>query len=99
MKDERARHHVNYVEHVDHVRFGMKRNLTVQLDEETIAKARVLAARRSTSVSKLVTQEIEKLVGQDDAYKRAKAVALEHLRKGFHLGGDALPDRDALHER
>lgn len=39
----------------------MKRNLTVQLEEETVAKARVLAARRSTSVSKLVAQEIDKL--------------------------------------
>lgn len=50
----------------------MKRNLTVQLDDETLAKARVLAARRSTSVSKLVAQEIERLVGQDESYQRAK---------------------------
>ncbi|MDQ6727057.1 MAG: DUF6364 family protein [Actinomycetota bacterium] len=77
----------------------MKRNLTVQLDEETVAKARVLAARRSTSVSKLVAQEIDKLVGRDDRYRRASAVALAHLSRGFHLGGGAPPDRDALHDR
>jgi hypothetical protein len=77
----------------------MKRNLTVQLDEETIAKARVLAARRATSVSKLVAHEIDKLVGEDDAYQRASAVALQHLSRGFHLGGGALPNRDALHDR
>jgi len=77
----------------------MKRNLTVQLDEEIVGKARVLAARRSTSVSKLVAEEIRKLVGQDDSYQRAKAVALAQLDTGFHLGGGPLPYRDALHER
>jgi len=77
----------------------MKRNLTVQLDEDTVTKARVLAARRSTSVSRLVAQEIQRLVGEDDAYQRARTVALGHLSRGFHLGGDSLPDRNALHER
>lgn len=77
----------------------MKRNLTVQLDEETVAKAKVLAARRSTSVSKLVAHEIQRLVGEDDAYRRARTAALAHLDSGFHLGGGALPERDALHDR
>ena len=77
----------------------MKRNLTVQLDEDTVAKAKVLAAKRSTSVSKLVAHEIHRLVGEDDAYQRAKSTALAQLDRGFHLGGDDLPDRDTLHER
>jgi hypothetical protein len=77
----------------------MKRNLTVQLDEETVAKAKVLAARRSTSVSKLVASEIQRLVGEDDAYRRARSAALDHLKRGFRLGGDPLPDRNALHDR
>ena len=77
----------------------MKRNLTVQLDEETVAKAKVLAARRSTSVSKLVAHEIQRLVGEDDAYGRARTAALAHLNRGFRLGGGALPRRDALHDR
>ena len=77
----------------------MKRNLTVQLDEETVTKAKVLAARRSTSVSKLVAEEIRKLVGEDESYQRAKAVALAQLDRGFHLGGGPLPGRDILHDR
>lgn len=71
----------------------------IPLDEETVKKARILAARRSTSVSKLVAHEIQRLVGEDDAYQRARTVALGHLERGFHLGGGALPDRNALHER
>jgi len=77
----------------------MKRNLTVQLDEETVSKARVLAARRSTSISKLVASEIDRLVGEDDAYRQAKQTALAHLDQGFHLGGGGLPEREVLHER
>lgn len=77
----------------------MKRNLTVQLDEETVAKAKVLAARRATSVSKLIAHEIQRLVGEDDAYGRAKTAALAHLASGFHLGGGALPSRDTVHDR
>jgi len=77
----------------------MKRNLTIQLEEEIVAKAKVLAARRSTSVSKLVAHEIQKLVGENEAYERARTAALAHLDRGFHLGGGALPDRSALHDR
>lgn len=77
----------------------MKRNLTVRLDEEIVAKAKVLAAGRSTSVSKLVAQEIQKLVGENEAYEHARTAALAHLDRGFHLGGGALPVRSALHDR
>ena len=77
----------------------MKRNLTLQLDEETIRKARVLAARRSTSLSRLVADQIDRLVTQDETYRTARQVALEHLEQGFHLGGGPLPSRDSLHER
>jgi hypothetical protein len=77
----------------------MKRNLTVQLDEATIGKARVLAARRSTSVSRLVADEITRLVEDDDRYHRARVIALRQLNRGFHMGGGPLPDRESLHER
>jgi len=39
----------------------MKRNVTVQLDEDVIAKIKVLAAQRGTSISGLVTAEINRL--------------------------------------
>lgn len=77
----------------------MKRNLTVQLDDVTIDKARVLAARRATSVSRLVADEITRLVDDDDRYGRAREAAIRQLDRGFHMGGGALPDRETLHER
>lgn len=76
-----------------------KQNLTVQLDAETIRKARVLAAERSTSISRLVAEEIERLVGKDEAYKRVRDEAIAELMKGYNMGGGPLPTRDELHER
>ncbi|MEQ4204447.1 DUF6364 family protein [Actinopolymorpha sp. B17G11] len=64
-----------------------KRNLTVQLDEETIAKARVLAANRGTSVSRLVAQQIEDLTAADERYNEAWRIARESLEDATHGGG------------
>jgi hypothetical protein len=77
----------------------MKRNLTLQLDDETVRKAKVLAARRSTSVSRLVADEIERLVDDDEAYRHARQVARAHLDRPFHLGGGLRHGRDSLHEQ
>ncbi len=77
----------------------MRRNLTIQLDEVTIQRARVLAARRSSSVSRMVAEEIARLVREDDQYAAAQATAERQLGEGFHLGGGPLPDRASLHDR
>ena len=75
-----------------------RQNLTVQMDRELIRKARVLAAKRGTSVSGLVARELEKLIGDDEAYESARRSALQFLEKGFHLGGKSV-SREELHER
>jgi len=76
-----------------------KQNVTVSVSRDTLEKARVLAARRSTSISGLLAQQIDALVGEDEAYQRAKRHARAMLRKGFHMGGGPLPTRDEIHER
>ncbi len=48
-----------------------RRNLTLQLDEDVIRQAKVLAAKRGTSVSGLVARELEELVAQDARYEEA----------------------------
>ncbi len=78
----------------------MQRNLTVRLDEATIRKAKVVAAKRSTSVSRLVAEEIERLVREDDAYEQARVEALADLESGFDLGSEGrLPTREAVYDR
>ena len=61
-------------------------NLTIKLPVETVRKAKVVAAERGTSISALVAEKIDELVGEDAAYQAAKRRALEWLKQGWHLG-------------
>jgi hypothetical protein len=76
-----------------------KQNITLRLSKQTIQKARVLAAKRSTSISGLLTSQIEELAKSEDDYDRAMDRAFARMKKGFHMGGVHKLDRDALHER
>ena len=76
-----------------------KQNLTISLDRQTIQKAKVVAARRSTSIIGLLARQIELLVGEEEAYERAERQATALLDQGFHLGGVIRASRDELHER
>ena len=66
----------------------MKRNVTVQLDDEVIAKVKVLAAQRGTSISGLVAAEITKLSEQRERYERAKRDALARLAAPAEYSSD-----------
>jgi hypothetical protein len=76
-----------------------KQNLTICLDRKTIQKAKIFAARRSTSISGLLAHQIEMLVGEEEAYERAERQANALLDEGFHLGGVIRVGREELHER
>jgi hypothetical protein len=64
-----------------------RRNLTVQLDEETIRQAKVLAAERGTSVSGLVARELEQLVARNARYEDAMRRAVELMARSVERGG------------
>jgi Family of unknown function (DUF6364) len=68
---------------------AVKRNLTIQLDEETINGVRALAERRGKSISGLVTTYLQQLVSEDEQYELAKRYALQLL--------DNSPDRGDWH--
>jgi hypothetical protein len=76
-----------------------KQNVTISLDREIVQKAKIVAARRSTSISGLLARQIEILVGEEEAYERAHRQAMMLLDQGFHLGGGSRPTRNELHER
>ena len=50
----------------------MRQNLTVAIEQDLLRRARVLAAERGTSVSRLLAGELERLVGAAEAYARAR---------------------------
>lgn len=77
----------------------MKRNLTIAVDTEIVKKARVIAARRETSLSRLLADELQRLVAEDERYDRARRAAVAHLRAGFALGGKVTSTREQWHER
>ncbi len=78
---------------------SVTQNITVRLNRRTLRKAKILAARRNTSISGLLAEQIEALVGEDDAYEQAQRRALALLDQGFHLGGRIESTRDEWHER
>ena len=53
-----------------------KQNVTISLSKPTLRKAKVLAARRDTSISGLLAQQVEILVGEEEAYERAERQAI-----------------------
>ena len=65
----------------------MKQNITLSIDKELIKNARVLAAKRQTSISRMLGEELQKLIEDSKEYDRAKKRTLNYIAKGFHIGG------------
>jgi cytosine/adenosine deaminase-related metal-dependent hydrolase len=59
----------------------------------------VLAAQRGTSISGLLTRQIEEMVEKDDAYQQAKTRALSMLHSGFGFDGIQYMTREEMHDR
>jgi len=76
-----------------------KKNLTLALDEDLIIKARIVAARRGTSVTKLVRQGLEHLVAGEQERSQAAARLKALMRKPRLKIGNARWTRDEIHER
>lgn len=76
----------------------MKQNITLSLDAALLREAKVLAAKRNMSVSRLLANELEGSIHRNQAYERAKRAALSLMKEGLALGGTRL-SREALHER
>jgi hypothetical protein len=77
----------------------LKKNITLSIERELLKKAKLLAAKKETSVNKLLTEQLAKLISEDEQYDLAKKSALAILKQGFHLGGRILVKREDLHER
>jgi len=76
-----------------------KTNITIKVDAALARDARVFAARRGTSLSRLVANQLESLVNDDQVYTAAKRRALRRLKRGYDLGWQAVSDRGELHDR
>jgi metal-responsive CopG/Arc/MetJ family transcriptional regulator len=76
----------------------MKQNITLSLEKDLLRQLKVLAARRSTSISRMLSDELREMVDRSRNYERCKKQAMTALAAGFHLGGRPAR-REDLHER
>ena len=76
-----------------------KTNLTVQLDEEVIRRAKIVAARRGTSVSALVARQLDALAADDERYEAARQRAIELMDRATPHGGRDWTREDLYSER
>ncbi|MGW1676709.1 DUF6364 family protein [Saccharopolyspora sp. NPDC002376] len=76
------------------------RNVTVQLDEAVIQRAKIAAARRNTSLSGLLAQQITKIADADERYEQAKRDAFELMDEAAR-SGEGAPSwtREELYDR
>ncbi len=77
------------------------RNITLSLPEDLLKQARVIAAKRDTSVSRMVADTLREIVERESGYEQARQRSISRLEKGIHLGtaGKARWTRDELHDR
>ena len=78
---------------------SVKSNVTLRIDTDLLREAKVLAAKRNSSVSRLLADLLETLVRDDRSYEEAKKHALARLAEGYDWGWTRPADRGELHER
>jgi len=74
-------------------------NITLSLPKSVLRRMKVLAAQRQSSVSRLLTQAVEKMLAEETDYEAARKRQTRLLEKGFTLGFRKPANRDELHER
>lgn len=78
----------------------MRKNITIAIDEKLAKEARILAARKEISVSRLLTDFLESIVERENQKDKAKKNFFELTRKSFELNYSRREFiRDSLHER
>jgi hypothetical protein len=75
------------------------RNVTITLDEEVARWARVQAAERDTSVSRLVGEMLRERMLEARSYEGAMEAFLSQRPRKLRRSRLRYPRRDALHER
>jgi predicted transcriptional regulator len=76
-----------------------KTNITLKLDRAVLRKIKILAAKRETSISALVTIQMEELVNREDGYEQAMKRSIARMKKGLGLGWQKAASRDELYDR
>jgi hypothetical protein len=76
-------------------------NITLALPKNILRRAKLVAAKRHTSVSHLLTEALEATLSEEQGYLQAQTRQSALLEKGIILGTEGIIGwrREALHER
>lgn len=75
------------------------KNVTITLDEQTAAWARLYAARHNTSVSRIVGELLRARMREGKEYEQAMRRFLSKRPVAFRWKGGRRPTREELHDR
>jgi hypothetical protein len=75
------------------------KNVTITLNEEVLRWAKVTAAKRDTSVSRMLGEELQRQMLQEKAYERGKRRFRARQVKALKPGEQSYPSRDSLYDR
>ncbi len=77
----------------------MKTNITLKLDSALLREVKILAAQDGTSISSMLSTQLEQVVRNRKSYDQARRRAIARLRKGMNLHWTPPASRDELYER
>ena len=75
------------------------KNITVSVDDDTYRKARIKAAERDTSVSRLVRDFLDRLAGEESEFERLARQERELRAQIEDFSGADRLSREELHDR
>ena len=75
------------------------RNVTITLDEEVARWVRVKAAKRETSVSRLVGEMLQEQMRSEDAYEEARRQFFAVKPRTLRARDTPFPSREEVHDR
>jgi len=75
------------------------KNITVSVDDDTYRKARIKAAERDSSVSRLVRDFLIRLAGEESDFERLARQERELRKQIKEFSAEPLLPREALYDR
>jgi predicted Fe-S protein YdhL (DUF1289 family) len=75
------------------------KNVTITLREEVARWARIKAAEKNTSVSRLLGEILQERMQEEEGYRLAMEQYLAQSPQPLKKAGQCYPRRDELHER
>jgi hypothetical protein len=74
------------------------KNITISVEENIARWARVKAAKRGVSLSKMISELLEKQMEQEQGYQRSMAEFLTREPEPIKKSSSAYPKREELYE-